>query len=101
MVLDDVKIYEVKVTFEYEGLTYQAGEKYQLGDSVVATLPEGTVLEYIVVPDVPPVVDPVVEPSVSSTPETPTPAAEEDTQTPAPTTEATPWVGNHTVGLGL
>ena len=82
----EVKVYEVLLTFEVNGLTYQAGEKYELSTDVVATLPEGTVVEYVVPP---------VEPA--ATPEASTTAPVETTEAPA-AQPAKPWVGGHVVG---
>lgn len=76
--MEPIKVYVVKVAFEHEGLAYAEGEKYELADSVVSTLPECTVEEFIETPVTAPEV-PVEEPNKE-----------------AP--QAKPWAGGHTVG---
>ena len=91
------KVYEVKIPFEANGLAYEVGQKYELADDLVATLAEGTVVEYV-----PEVTAPEVEATADGAP---TPAGEvvENTEAApeAPVegvAEEESWVGNHTVG---
>lgn len=82
-----MKVYVVKTSFEHDGLSYTEGEKYELADSVVATLPEGSVEEFV--------------PETTSSGDTSALSSDGGSTTPEVKTEATPakpWVGGHTVG---
>lgn len=82
--MDNKKVYEVLAQFVGEdGLTYKAGEMYELTPETVATLPENTVKEYVPAPT-----DPV----------DPTAGQEQPVVPEVVTTEAVPWVGNHKIG---
>lgn len=75
--MEPMKVYVVKKSFEKDGLSYTEGVKYELSDSAVAALPEGSVEEFV--------------------PEPPT--SNGDTSVNEGTSKpATPWAGNHTVG---
>lgn len=86
--MEPIKVYVVKTAFEHDGFAYAEGEKYELADSVVATLPAGAVEEFVPAP-------------ASSTPDqtvTATGSSAPAPETPTPAQPAKPWVGNHTVG---
>lgn len=88
-----VAVYEVKMTFEHDGLTYQAGEKYQLPVDLAMSLPEGTLVPFYIAP-VEDAATPAEEAAAPVVEEQPAPVAE----APAAPQPATPWVGGHTVG---
>lgn len=79
------KVYVVKTAFEHEGLSYAEGEKYELAPELVATLPEGSVEEFV--PEPAPETGAISDKGGAATEETKTEA-----------TPAKPWVGGHTVG---
>lgn len=96
-----IKVYKVLTAFEANGLSYAEGEKYELTEDVVATLPEGTVVEFDPASEATPPADAPVPPAdeavVPPAGDAEVPPAPE-TPAPAPAEEAKPWGGNHTVG---
>lgn len=75
--MEPIKVYVVKTAFEHDGFAYAEGEKYELADSVVAGLPEGSVEEFTPEPD---------------------PAGDAATAEKPAAVPAKPWAGGHTVG---
>lgn len=76
---ETTKVYVVKTAFEHDGLAYAEGEKYELTDSVVAAMPEGTLEVFTPEPAAPTGEAAVTEEKPAAVP-------------------AKPWVGGHTVG---
>lgn len=87
--MEPIKVYIVKTAFEHDGFAYAEGEKYELADSVVAGLPEGSVEEFVQEAPTP-------DAGATTAPagETASPAVDEKKEA----VPAKPWVGNHTVG---
>jgi len=82
---EETKVYVVKKGFEYDGLIYADGEKYELAVSTVSKLPEGSVEEFVQAPETTATSEAGVDTSA--------PAEEKKESVPAK-----PWVGGHTVG---
>jgi len=86
------KLYKALVSFEHDGLSYEAGTVYELSDELVSTLPEGNV-EGFTPPEVPETSAPV-EPEAELPAGEPTPKPEAEKPASAQTKA---WVGNHKV----
>ena len=93
------KLYKVLVSTEVGGLSYEAGQTYELTDEQAAAFAANEVEDGAVTPPETPETPEAPVPPASETPEAPAP---EVPSTPAPEQKpvepAKPWAGNHTVG---
>lgn len=94
--MEPIKVYVVKTAFEHDGFSYAEGEKYELADSVVAALPEGSVELFVPAEQPAPSTDGGTATDAAMT--TATSSSSPAVETPAPAQPAKPWVGGHTVG---
>lgn len=100
--MENKKLYKVLVAQVVDGLSYEAGQTYELDEAQVAAFAENEI-ELVATPDGD------VTPPAPETPAAETPAPEGEVppapapEAPAPEAEkpvepAKPWPGNHTVG---